>query len=65
MDKKWTQSLTIVGGLGALIIQSLLGLDVLPAEANEAAISILENLMELARNVFVMVSIYGARRAMG
>ena len=65
MTKKWTQSLTIVGGLGALIIQSLLGLDVLPAEANEAATNILENLLELARNAFVMVSIFGARRAMG
>ena len=64
MDKKWTQSLTIVGGAGALIIQSLLGFEVLPQEAGGAANNILTSVMELARNVFAMISIFGARRAM-
>ena len=64
MDKKVTQSLTLIGGAGAVAIQSLMGFGVLPTEATAPANEIVTGLVELIRNVFVMISIFGARRAM-
>ena len=42
-----------------------MGFDVLPAGGEDAAGGILGNLIELVRNVFALVAVYGARRAVG
>lgn len=65
MDKKVTTSLTLIGSFGAVLIQTLMGFDVLPAGGEDAASGILGNLTELVRNVFALVAVYGARRAVG
>ena len=64
-DKKVTQSITMIGGFLTLISQSLLGFEVIPAGGEDAASGIVENLVELARNVFALVTLYGVRRKMG
>lgn len=64
-DKKVTQSITLVGGFLTMVTQSLIGFGVLPTEGQEAADGIVAGLVELARNVFALVTLYGIRRKMG
>lgn len=65
MDKKVTTSLTLIGTFGAVLIQTLLQFDVVPAGGEDAAGNILTHTVELVRNIFVLVGVYGARRAVG
>ena len=65
MDKKWNQSLTVVGSLGAMIAQTLVGFELMPADANEPMNAVVTNLVEMIRNIFIVVGVYGARRAVG
>jgi len=65
MDKKWFQSLTVVGGLGAMIAQTIVQFDVMPADANEPMNAIVTNLVEMVRNIFIVIGIYGGRKAVG
>lgn len=59
------KSMTIVGGAGAIIAQTAIGLGLFPADANDPINAIITSGMEIARNIFILVGIYGARRAKG
>jgi len=65
MNKKWTQSLTIVSGLGTLLMQSLIGFEVIPAEASESGGAMVASLGELLRNILAFTTVVGMRRAVG
>jgi hypothetical protein len=65
MNKKWTQSLTIVAGLGTLVMQSLIGFEVIPAEAGASGNAMVASLGELLRNVLAFATVVGMRRAVG
>jgi hypothetical protein len=63
--KPAVKSLTIVGGAGAILVQTLIGAGWFPAEAAEPANASINSIMEIVRNVLAIVAIYGARRAAG
>ena len=63
MDKKWTASLTILGALVAVTMQSLLGFGVIPEGTEGEASAMADSLMELVRNIGAFVSVVGLRRA--
>lgn len=65
MDKVWTQSTTILGMLLAVVMQTLLGFDVIPAEASDASKALSEHVVEVVRNIGVIVSVVGMRKAQG
>jgi len=63
--KSPVKSMTLVGGAGAIIVQTLIGMDLVPVDANAPANAAISAFMELARNILVIVALYGARRAKG
>jgi len=64
-DKKVTESITLIGAFLTMVMQSLIGFEVLPSEASASGGGIIESLMELARNIFALVTVYGVRRKLG
>jgi len=64
-EKPAVKSLTIVGGAGAILVQTAIGLGWFPDDANAPANAAINSLMELVRNLLAIVAIYGARRAAG
>ena len=63
--KPAVKSLTIVGGAGAILVQTMIGMGWFPADANEPANAAINSIMELVRNILAIVAVYGARRAVG
>ena len=64
-DKPVTQSITMVGGVLTLVLTSLIQFGVIPDAGSEAGQGIIDGLMEVARNIAALVTVFGLRKAAG
>lgn len=63
MNKKVTQSITIVSGFLTLVLTTVIQLGFLPASSVGEGNQVIESAAELARNIAAFATVFGMRKA--